>query len=158
MVGDRQRIFRRPYNYDEPPGPDGTADTGLIFAAYQRDIGRQFLPIQCNLAEADLLNEWITPIGSAVFRDPARLPAGRLDRPGTAGLTAHRRWAVTGVATAGTAASMLSLHAISALAPSRPRPPRHRHASARSARNQRRLAGRGRGPGSLGTAVGGRAK
>ncbi|GGM77164.1 peroxidase [Dactylosporangium sucinum] len=70
VVGDRQRIFRRPYNYDEPPGPDGTADTGLIFAAYQRDIGAQFLPIQRNLAEADLLNEWITPIGSAVFAVP----------------------------------------------------------------------------------------
>ncbi|MET7402401.1 Dyp-type peroxidase, partial [Dactylosporangium sp. NPDC005572] len=70
VASDRQRIFRRPYNYDEPPGPDGTADSGLIFAAYQRDIGAQFLPIQRNLAEADLLNEWITPIGSAVFAVP----------------------------------------------------------------------------------------
>ncbi|WP_238005991.1 Dyp-type peroxidase [Dactylosporangium sp. AC04546] len=70
VASDRQRIFRRPYNYDEPPGPDGTADSGLIFAAYQRDIGAQFLPIQRNLAEADLLNEWITPIGSAVFAIP----------------------------------------------------------------------------------------
>lgn len=68
--GDRQRIFRRPYNYDEPPGPDGRADMGLIFAAYQRDIGEQFLPIQRNLAEADLMNDWITPIGSAVFAIP----------------------------------------------------------------------------------------
>ncbi|WP_238006364.1 Dyp-type peroxidase [Dactylosporangium sp. AC04546] len=70
VAGDRQRIFRRPYNYDEPPGPDGTADSGLIFAAYQRDIAAQFLPIQRNLAEADLLNEWITSIGSAVFAVP----------------------------------------------------------------------------------------
>ncbi len=70
VTGDRQRIFRRPYNYDEPPGADGTADCGLIFAAYQRDVGGQFLPIQRNLAEADLLNEWVTPIGSAVFAIP----------------------------------------------------------------------------------------
>lgn len=67
---DRLRIFRRPYNYDEPPGPDGTADSGLVFAAYQRDIGEQLIPIQRKLAEADLMNEWITPIGSAVFAVP----------------------------------------------------------------------------------------
>ncbi|WP_203718103.1 Dyp-type peroxidase [Asanoa siamensis] len=67
---DRQRIFRRPYNYDDAPAPDGTSDAGLIFAAYQRDIGSQFLPIQRNLAENDLLNDWITPIGSAVFAVP----------------------------------------------------------------------------------------
>ncbi|MEV4512330.1 Dyp-type peroxidase [Dactylosporangium sp. NPDC049525] len=70
VTGDRQRIFRRPYNYDEAPGADGTADCGLIFASFQRDVGGQFLPIQRNLAEADLLNEWITPIGSAVFAVP----------------------------------------------------------------------------------------
>lgn len=76
VVSDRQRIFRRPYNYDEPPGADGTADTGLIFAAYQRDVGGQFLPIQRNLAEADLMNEWITPIGSAVFAVPPGCAVG----------------------------------------------------------------------------------
>lgn len=67
VADDRQRIFRRPYNYDEAPAADGTPDTGLVFAAFQRDIGQQFVPIQRNLAEVDLLNEWITPIGSAVF-------------------------------------------------------------------------------------------
>ncbi|MET7421226.1 Dyp-type peroxidase [Dactylosporangium sp. NPDC005555] len=70
VADDRQRIFRRPYNYDEPPTADGTADCGLIFASFQRDVGNQFLPIQRNLAEADLLNEWVTPIGSAVFAVP----------------------------------------------------------------------------------------
>ncbi|GAA2326075.1 Dyp-type peroxidase [Dactylosporangium salmoneum] len=76
VLSDRQRIFRRPYNYDEAPAADGTADAGLIFAAYQRDIARQFLPIQRNLAEADLLNDWITPIGSAVFAVPPGCAAG----------------------------------------------------------------------------------
>ncbi|GAB3841068.1 Dyp-type peroxidase [Dactylosporangium cerinum] len=76
VTGDRQRIFRRPYNYDDPPGPDGAADTGLVFAAYQRDVGGQFLPIQRNLAEADLLNSWVTPIGSAVFAVPPGCEAG----------------------------------------------------------------------------------
>jgi dye decolorizing peroxidase len=67
---DDLRIFRRSYNYDGAPGPDGSPDTGLIFASYQADVRRQFLPIQTRLAEADLLNEWTTPIGSAVFAIP----------------------------------------------------------------------------------------
>ncbi|MEV4197091.1 Dyp-type peroxidase [Micromonospora globbae] len=67
---DRLKILRRPYNYDGAPNPDGHADSGLIFASYQADITRQFLPIQQRLAERDLLNEWTTPIGSAVFAIP----------------------------------------------------------------------------------------
>ncbi|MFY1670388.1 Dyp-type peroxidase [Plantactinospora sp. WMMB334] len=67
---DRLKILRRPYNYDLPPDAAGEADSGLIFAAYQADIDRQYLPIQRRLAERDLLNDWITPIGSAVFAIP----------------------------------------------------------------------------------------
>ncbi|WP_203861759.1 Dyp-type peroxidase [Plantactinospora mayteni] len=67
---DRLKILRRPYNYDGVPDAAGRADSGLIFAAYQADIDRQYLPIQRRLAERDLLNEWITPIGSAVFAIP----------------------------------------------------------------------------------------
>ncbi|GLX49548.1 peroxidase [Streptomyces hygroscopicus subsp. hygroscopicus] len=67
---DRQRIFRRPYNYDDAPAADGRPDTGLLFASFQRDIGEQFLPIQRNLAASDLLNQWTTPVGSAVFAVP----------------------------------------------------------------------------------------
>jgi dye decolorizing peroxidase len=76
VADDRQRIFRRPYNYDEAPGADGTADCGLIFASFQRDVGGQFLPIQRKLAEADLLNEWVTPTGSAVFAVPPGCTSG----------------------------------------------------------------------------------
>ncbi|MFC7640420.1 Dyp-type peroxidase [Streptosporangium lutulentum] len=64
------RILRRVYNYDEGLTSEGHADSGLLFASYQADITRQFLPIQKSLAEADLLNEWTTPIGSAVFAVP----------------------------------------------------------------------------------------
>ena len=70
VTDDSLRILRRPYNYDGVPGADGRADSGLIFASYQADVVRQFLPIQRRLAERDLLNEWITPIGSAVFAVP----------------------------------------------------------------------------------------
>nr|BFE78182.1 hypothetical protein GCM10020093_007830 [Planobispora longispora] len=72
------RIFRRVYNYDEGLSAGGHADSGLLFASYQADIARQFIPVQKRLAEADLLNEWTTPIGSAVFAVPraARRTAG----------------------------------------------------------------------------------
>jgi dye decolorizing peroxidase len=64
------KILRRPYNYDGMPDAAGRPDAGLIFAAFQRDIVKQYLPIQQRLADKDLLNEWITPIGSAVFAIP----------------------------------------------------------------------------------------
>ncbi|XVU22640.1 Dyp-type peroxidase [Actinoplanes sp. CA-054009] len=64
------KILRRPYNYDGAPNAAGHPDSGLIFASYQASIERQYLPIQQRLAEKDLLNEWITPIGSAVFAVP----------------------------------------------------------------------------------------
>lgn len=66
----RLKILRRPYNYDEAPDAQGRPDSGLVFASYQADIDRQYLPIQRRLAEKDLLNEWTTPIGSAVFAIP----------------------------------------------------------------------------------------
>lgn len=62
-----ERFLRRPYNYDDPPAPGEISDSGLIFAAYQRDIDRQFLPVQRRLAQADAMNLWITPVGSAVY-------------------------------------------------------------------------------------------
>ncbi|GEE00874.1 putative peroxidase [Gordonia spumicola] len=65
---DREQFLRRPYNYDVPP------DSGLIFAAYQRDPVVQYVPVQQRLSDADALNEWTTPIGSAVY---AMLPGAR---------------------------------------------------------------------------------
>lgn len=56
-----ERIFRRGMNYD-----DGH-EAGLLFACYQRNPLKQFVPIQRRLDELDLLNEWITHTGSAVF-------------------------------------------------------------------------------------------
>lgn len=56
-----EKILRRGYNYLE----GGSA--GLLFASYQCDVSRQFLPIQRRLAAVDMLNEWTTPIGSAVY-------------------------------------------------------------------------------------------
>lgn len=65
-----ERIFRRGYNYDEAPAGGAVSDAGLLFASYQADVDRQFVPIQRRLDELDLLNEWTTPVGSAVFAIP----------------------------------------------------------------------------------------
>lgn len=56
-----ERIFRRAVNYD-----DG-GEAGLLFGCYQHDPLQQFVPIQQRLDDADLLNEWVTHTGSAVF-------------------------------------------------------------------------------------------
>lgn len=70
QVEPEEQILRRGYNYDDPPSGDGISESGLIFMSYQADVERQFLPIQRRLAEGDRLNEWTTPIGSAVFAVP----------------------------------------------------------------------------------------
>ncbi|GAA5063448.1 Dyp-type peroxidase [Nocardia callitridis] len=62
-----ERIFRRVYNYDDPPPPGSVSNSGLLFVSYQRDVNRQYLPIQQRLDEFDALNQWTTPVGSAVF-------------------------------------------------------------------------------------------
>lgn len=58
-----EQFLRRGYNYDDD-------SAGLLFAAYQADVDRQFVPVQGRLAEHDALNPWITPVGSAVFVVP----------------------------------------------------------------------------------------
>lgn len=64
-------IFRRGYNYDDPPIPGGpVSNAGLLFASFQAHVTRQFVPMQARLAELDMLNTWTTPVGSAVFAIP----------------------------------------------------------------------------------------
>ncbi|WP_328394261.1 Dyp-type peroxidase [Nocardia sp. NBC_00416] len=65
-----ERIFRRVYNYDDPPLRGSVSNSGLLFVSFQRDVARQFLPVQKRLNEFDALNEWTTPVGSAVFAVP----------------------------------------------------------------------------------------
>jgi len=65
-----ERIFRRGYNYDGQPSGASVSNSGLLFASFQSDVDAQFVPIQKRLDDLDLLNEWITPIGSAVFAIP----------------------------------------------------------------------------------------
>jgi dye decolorizing peroxidase len=71
-----ERIFRRPFSYSNGFTPEGSLDVGLLWTAYQKDISKQFLPIQLRLDELDLLNEWTVPIGSAVFAIPGGVTGG----------------------------------------------------------------------------------
>lgn len=73
-----ERIFRRPFSYELPATQAGSANIGLIWIAYQRDIEKQFLPIQQRLEQLDLLNNWTTPIGSGVFAIPRGIAQGEV--------------------------------------------------------------------------------
>ena len=69
----RERIYRRAVNYD-----DGD-EQGLLFVCFQRDPLTQFVPIQQRLDDLDIMNEWITHVGSAVFAMlPGWEPGGML--------------------------------------------------------------------------------
>lgn len=62
------KILRRSYSYTD--GLDiqtGKLDAGLLFVSFQKDIEKQFIPLQERLAKMDLLNEYIEHNGSAVF-------------------------------------------------------------------------------------------
>lgn len=69
-IEPHEKIFRRGYNYDLGGNAVQVSDSGLIFTSFQADLLRQFLPLQHRLDELDLLNEWVMPIGSAVFAIP----------------------------------------------------------------------------------------
>ncbi len=71
-LGPEVQIHRRPYNYETGAG----GETGLMFASFQADIERQFLPIQRRLAEVDLLNIWTVPIASTVWAIPRGVREG----------------------------------------------------------------------------------
>ncbi|WP_104129520.1 Dyp-type peroxidase [Cryobacterium sp. N21] len=71
-----ERILRRGYNYDDAPTGGSVSNSGLLFVSFQADIDAQFVPIQRRIDALDLLNVWITPIGSAVFAIPPGCATG----------------------------------------------------------------------------------
>jgi deferrochelatase/peroxidase EfeB len=75
-VVDTERILRRSYAYDAGADPNGLLDAGLVFLCFQRDPGRQFVPIQRRLAERDALNAFCQHTASAVFACPPAAAAG----------------------------------------------------------------------------------
>jgi deferrochelatase/peroxidase EfeB len=64
-------LLRRGYSFTDGIDPQtGQLDAGLFFLAYQRDPRQQFIPLQQILAGHDALNEYIQPVGSAIFAVP----------------------------------------------------------------------------------------
>jgi deferrochelatase/peroxidase EfeB len=63
------RILRRSYNYTDGINSFGQLDAGLLFIAYMNDPDH-FVRLQTRLGSSDLLNEYISHIGSAVFAVP----------------------------------------------------------------------------------------
>ncbi len=67
------QILRRGYNFTDGSDGLGHLDAGLFFIAFMRNPVTQFIPMQQELAANDLLNEYITHTGSAVFACPPGL-------------------------------------------------------------------------------------
>jgi deferrochelatase/peroxidase EfeB len=76
-----QRILRRAWNYSEGFDDDGQLDVGLLFVAFNQDIGRQFVAIQERLDEEPMV-DYITPEGGGYFFAP-RAAAGSTDWVGS---------------------------------------------------------------------------
>jgi dye decolorizing peroxidase len=80
-----ERMLRRGYSYDDGPTPDGAPDAGQLFAAYQADAATAFVPVQARLAESDVMNLWITHVGSAAFVIPPGCAEGEFVGAGLLG-------------------------------------------------------------------------
>ncbi|QEN15794.1 iron uptake transporter deferrochelatase/peroxidase subunit [Mycolicibacterium sp. ELW1] len=70
------QILRRGYNFTDGSDGFGHLDAGLFFIAFVRNPATQFIPMQMELARRDLLNEYITHTGSAIFAVPPGLRDG----------------------------------------------------------------------------------
>ncbi|GGG16729.1 peroxidase [Rhodococcoides trifolii] len=70
------KILRRGYNFTDGSDGFGHLDAGLFFVAFCRDAMTQFVPMQQALARKDLLNEYISHVGSALFACPPGVPDG----------------------------------------------------------------------------------
>jgi deferrochelatase/peroxidase EfeB len=63
------KILRRSYNYTDGISQFGQLDAGLLFIVYTKDPDN-FVHLQRKLGGSDLLNEYISHIGSGVFAIP----------------------------------------------------------------------------------------
>jgi deferrochelatase/peroxidase EfeB len=80
------QILRRPYSYNNgvdftaerwPPWRQGLEyDAGLLFICYQRDPRSGFIRIFERLAKFDMINQFVTHVGSGLFACPPGAAAG----------------------------------------------------------------------------------
>ncbi|KWN58185.1 iron uptake transporter deferrochelatase/peroxidase subunit [Burkholderia ubonensis] len=80
QLNNGAQILRRAYSYNDstnfyierwPPWRQQTEyDAGLMFVAHQRDPRRGFIPINEKLAKLDIMNQFTTHVGSAIFACP----------------------------------------------------------------------------------------
>ncbi|KWF66183.1 iron uptake transporter deferrochelatase/peroxidase subunit [Burkholderia pseudomultivorans] len=80
QMNDGAQILRRAYSYNDstnfyierwPPWRQQTEyDAGLMFVAHQRDPRKGFIPINEKLAKLDIMNQFTTHVGSAIFACP----------------------------------------------------------------------------------------
>ena len=80
QVNDGAQILRRAYSYDNgiahiaerwPPWRQGMMmDAGLMFLCWQRDPRTGFVKIFENMAKFDMMNQFVTHIGSGLFACP----------------------------------------------------------------------------------------
>jgi deferrochelatase/peroxidase EfeB len=83
---DGARILRRAYSFNDgagfrserwPPWRQGIFyDAGLFFMAYQRDPRTGFIRINQKLAREDIMNQFTTHVGSAIFACPPGVSPG----------------------------------------------------------------------------------
>ena len=83
---DGGRILRRSYSYNDglnftserwPPWRQGMEyDAGLFFVAYQRDVRTGFVKIFDQMSKSDMMNQFITHTGSALFACPGGVAPG----------------------------------------------------------------------------------
>lgn len=86
QVNDGAQILRRAYSYDNgvahiaerwPPWRQGMMmDAGLMFLAWQRDPRSGFVKIFENMAKFDMMNQFVTHIGSGLFACPPGVRPG----------------------------------------------------------------------------------
>ena len=81
------QMFRRAYSYNDgvrftaerwPPWRQGMMyDAGLFFLAYQRDPSRGFIRVFETMSRLEMLNQYTTHTGSALFACPLGVETGR---------------------------------------------------------------------------------
>jgi deferrochelatase/peroxidase EfeB len=83
---DGARILRRSYSYNDgvnftterwPPWRQGMEyDAGLLFVSYQRDPRSGFIKIFDRMSKLDMMNQFVTHVGSGIFACPPGIARG----------------------------------------------------------------------------------